>query len=89
VNFFGCNEKVKEFAIGYPQGLSWVHLQLVNPHDVEHFFQICEMIAFVAAFHSDIIDIAFYGLAYMLIEDHIHGVLIGYTSVLQAKSITV
>jgi len=43
------------------------------------------MIAFVMAFHSDIIDIAFYGLTYMLMEDHIRGVLIGCTSVIQAK----
>jgi len=43
------------------------------------------MIAFVTAFHSDIIDITFYDLMYMLMEDRIHGVLISYTSILQAK----
>ena len=43
------------------------------------------MIAFVATFHGDIINIAFYGLAYMLMEDHIHGPLICRTSVLQAE----
>ena len=44
----------------------------MSPHDVEHSLQVCEMIAFVAAFHGDIIDIAFYDLAYMLMEDRIH-----------------
>jgi len=57
----------------------------VSPHDAEHSFQVCEMIAFIAAFHSDIIDIAFYDLVYMLVEDHIHRALISCTSVLQAK----
>jgi len=54
-------------------------------HDVEHSFQVCEVIAFVATFHGDIIEIAFYGLAYMLMEDRIHGALICRTGVLQAK----
>ena len=73
VNSLGCNDKSKEFATSYPQeGLGWVHLQLVSPHDVEHSFSICKMITFVATFHSDILDIAFYGLAYMLMEDRIH-----------------
>jgi len=67
VNFFGCNNKSKEFVTSYTkEGFGWVHLQLVSPHDVEHSFQIREMIGFIAAFHSDIIDIAFYVLAYML-----------------------
>ena len=67
MNSFGYNDKYKEFATGYPkEGFGWVHLQLVSPHDVEHSFQIREMIGFIAAFHSDIIDIAFYVLAYML-----------------------
>jgi len=48
-------------------------------------FQVYEMITFVTTIHSDIIDVAFYGLTYMLIEDRIHGALIGCTSVLQAK----
>ena len=43
------------------------------------------MIAFVAAFHGDIINIAFYGLVYMLMEDRIHGALICRTSVLKIK----
>ena len=86
MNSFGCNEKSKKFSTGYPQeGLGWVHLQLVSAHVVEHSFQVCEVIAFVAIFHCDIIDIAFYDLAYMLIKDHIHDALIYRTSVLQAK----
>jgi len=30
------------------------------------------VIAFVVTFHGDIIGIAFYGLAYMLMKDRIH-----------------
>ena len=86
MNSFGCNNKSKKFTTSYPQeGLGWVHVQLVCPHDVEHSFHVYEVIAFVATFHSDIIDIAFYGLTYMLMEDRIHGALIGCTSVLQAE----
>jgi len=74
VNSFGRNNKSKEFFTGYPQeGFSQVHLQLMSPHDVEHSFQACEMIAFVATFNGYIINIAFYGLTYMFIEDRIHG----------------
>jgi len=43
------------------------------------------MIAFVMTFHGNIIDVAFYGLTYMLMEERIHGALIGCTSVLQTK----
>ena len=43
------------------------------------------MIAFVMIFHDDIIDIAFYDLAYMLMEDRIHGTLICRATVLQAE----
>jgi len=90
VNFFGCNDKFKKFATGYPQeGLDWVHLQLVSLHDVEHSFQVCEMIAFVTAFHSNIVDGAFYSLTYMPMEDRIHGALISCISILQARGITV
>jgi len=75
-----------KFATGYPQeGFGRVHLQLVSLHDVKHSFQVCEVIAFVATFHDDIIDILFYGLVYMLIEDRIHGTLICCTNILQAK----
>jgi len=86
VNSFGYNDKYKEFATGYPkEGFGWVHLQLVSLHDVEYSFQVCEMIAFVAAFHDVIINIALYGLAYMLMEDRIHDTLICRTNILQAK----
>ena len=86
VNFFECNDKSKKFATGYPQeGLGWVSFQLVGPYDVERSLQVCEMIAFVMPFHSDIIDVAFYSLTYMFMEDRIHGVLIGCSRVLQAK----
>ena len=65
MNSFRCNNKFKEFTTSYPQeGLDWIHLQLVSLHDVEHSLQVCEVITFVVAFHSDIIDIAFYDLAY-------------------------
>jgi len=57
----------------------------VSPHDIEHSLQVSEVIAFVMAFHGDIIDIAFYGLVYMLMEDHIHGTLICRTNILQAE----
>jgi len=86
MNSFGCNDKSKKFITGFPQeGLRWVHLQLVSPHDVEHSLQVCKGIAFVTAFHGDIIDIALYGPAYMLMEDRVHGTLICRTSVLQAE----
>ena len=65
--------------------LGWVHLQLVSPHDVEHSFQVCKVTIFVMNFHGDIINIAFYGVAYMLMEDRIYGALICRTDVLQAK----
>ena len=84
MNSFGCNNKFKEFATGYPQEeLGWVHFQLLSPHDVEHSFQICKVIAFVATFYGNIVDIAFYSLEYMLIEDRIYGALTSCTSVLQ------
>ena len=57
----------------------------MSPHDVEHSLQVCEVIAFVTAFHGDVIDVAFYGFTYMLVEDHVHGALICCTSVLQAE----
>jgi len=86
VNSFRCNNISKEFTTCYPQeGLGWIHLQLASLHDVEHSFRVCKMIAFVVTFYDDIIDIAFYGLVYILMEDHIHGTLICHTSVLQAK----
>jgi len=83
MNSFRCNNKFKEFITGYPQeGLGWVHLQLMSSHDVEHSPQVREVIAFVAAFHGDVIDVAFYGLTYMLVKDRIHGTLICHTNVL-------
>ena len=86
VNSFECNNKSKKFSIGYPQkGLGWVHLQLVSPHDIEYSFQVCEVTAFVVTFHGDIIDIEFYGLEYMLMEDRIHGALICCTGIFQAE----
>ena len=48
----------------------------MSPHDVEHSPQVGEVIAFVKAFRGDIIDIAFYDLVYMLMEDGIHDALI-------------
>jgi len=90
VNSFGCNNKSKEFATGYPhEELGWIHLQLMSLHDVKHSLQVCEMIAFVATFHGDIINVAFYGFTYMLVEDRIHGTLICRTSVFKTKGITV
>jgi len=63
MNSFGCNNKSKKIVTGYSQeALGWVHLQLVSSHDVKHSFQVCEMIAFVTTFHSNIINIAFYDL---------------------------
>ena len=86
MNSFGCNNKIKKFTTGYPQeGLGWTHLQLVSPHDVEHSLQVCEVIAFVAAFHDDVIDVSFYGLIYMLVKDRIHGALICHTNIFQAE----
>jgi len=38
-------------------------------------------------FHGNIIDIVFYGLAYMLMEDHTHSVLICRSSIFQAKGL--
>ena len=54
-------------------------------HDVEHSLQACVVIAFVTALHDDIIDVAFYGFTYMLVEDRVHDALICRTSVLQAE----
>ena len=57
----------------------------MSPHNVEHSLQICKMIAFVATFHCNIIDVAFYSLACMLVEVFVHGMLICQTCILQAK----
>jgi len=70
-------------------GLGGVHLQLMCPHDVEYSLQICKMVAFIAAFHCKIIYVAFYGLAYMIMEDRIHSLLIGCSDVLQSEGQTI
>jgi len=43
------------------------------------------MIAFVATLHCIIVDVAFYDLVYMIMEDCIHGILICYPDILQAE----
>ena len=43
------------------------------------------MIAFVVALLCNIVYVAFYGLAYMLMEDNIHGPLVCCLCIRQAK----
>ena len=86
VDSFGCYNKSKKLPTGHTQeGLGGVHLQLMHLHYVEYSLQICYVITFVAALDCNIIYIAFYGLTYMLVEDHIHGVLVCHICILQAK----
>jgi len=47
------------------------------------------MITFVTVFHNNIIDVAFYSLTYMLMEDRIYGALIGAPAFFKLKDITV
>ena len=83
--FLWINNKPKEFAIGYLQeGLGWVHLQLVSPHDVEHSFQICEMITLLRLFTAICQHSILWSYVYAH-EDRIHGVLISCTSIPQVK----
>jgi len=58
-------------------------------HDVEHSPQVREVIAFVETFHGDVIDLAFYGLTYMLVKDRIYGTLIVAPAFFKPKGITV
>ena len=86
VNSFGCYKESKEFATGYPhEGLGWVHFQLMLPPNVEYSPQICNMIIFGTAFYCNIVYVALYSLAYILMEDYIHCLLICRSCVLQAK----
>jgi len=57
----------------------------MRSHDVEYSLQICNMITFVADLHCNIIYIALYALAYMLVEDRIRGTLVCCICVLQSK----
>jgi len=55
------------------------------PHDVEYSLQICYVITFIIALHCDIIYVELYGLAYMLVKDRIHCVLVCCTCIFEAK----
>ena len=75
---------------GYPQeGLGWVHLQSMHPHDVEYSLHIYNMIAFSTDLYCNIVHVAFYSLAYMFVEDCICYLLMCCPCILQAKGITV
>jgi len=43
------------------------------------------MIAFVATLHSNIVDLAIYGFAYMLVKDCVNGTLICWAHILQTE----
>ena len=53
--------------------------------NIEHFLQICEMITFVVTLHSNIVDVAFYDFAYMIMKDYVHGTLIYCVCILQTE----
>jgi len=71
---------------GYPlEGLGWVHLQLMSPHDVKYSLQIYNVIAFSMDIYYYIIHVSFYGHAYMLEKDCIHCPLICRPCVLHSE----
>ena len=83
---FGCNNMSKNFTVGHPQeGLGWVHLQLMCSHDIEYSFLIYYMITFVMTLHCNIVYVTLYGLAYVLMEDCIYGLLICHPCIFQSE----
>ena len=52
-------------------------------HDIEYCLQICYVITFGTAFHCNIVYVAFYCFAYMLVENCIHGSLVCCPCILQ------
>jgi len=57
----------------------------MHPHDIKYRLQICYMIAFVKAFHYNVIYVAFHYFAYMLMKNCIHSSMICYPCVLQSE----
>ena len=57
----------------------------MRPHDVEYSLQIYNVIAFSSALSYNIVHVAFYYLAYMLVKDCIHCLLICHPYVFQIK----
>src|SRR3954463_5330842 len=83
VNPLGCDDESKKFAARDPQeGLGWVHLKLVRPHEVKHLPKISKMIAFVATLDGNVVNVAFDGLTGEFGENLIHCPLISGTGVL-------
>src|SRR2546430_13293337 len=83
---FGCDDKSKKFAARDPQeGLGRVHLELVCPHEVKHFSEVSQMIAFTTTLNGNVVDVAFDGLSGGFGENLVHCSLIGSTGVLQSK----
>jgi len=57
----------------------------MSPHYVEHRSQVAKMFILVAAFDSNVVDIAFDRFSEMIVEDRTHCLLIGCPGVPQSK----
>jgi len=54
----------------------------MSPHYVEHHSQVTKIVILIAAFDSNVVDIAFYHFSEMVAEDCTHCLLIGCSGVL-------
>ena len=54
-------------------------------HYVEHRYQVTKMVILIAAFNSNVVDIAFYHFSEMIVEDCTQCSLIGCSGVLQSE----
>src|SRR3954464_15626369 len=86
MNPLGHDDKSKKLAARDPQeGLGWVHLKLVRPHEVKHLPKISKMIAFVETLDGNVVNVAFDSLTGEFGENFIHCPLISDAGVLQPK----
>src|SRR3954463_119931 len=83
VNPLGCDDESKKFAArDHEEGLGWVHLKLMRPHEVKHLPEISLMIAFTVTLDSNVVDVAFDTLSGEFGENFIHCLLISGAGVL-------
>jgi len=78
-------QQIQETCHWPPPGRTWLDSSLFDVYDVEYSLQICYVIAFVVAFHYNIIYVALYGLTYVLVENYINHMLVCYPRVLQSE----
>ena len=57
----------------------------MSSHDVKNHLQVSYVITLSATFYCNIINITFYRFAYLLLENGVHGPLIGCPRILQSE----